>query len=255
MPEWWTYGLADAQIFSARAYDALVERCLHAAWPAQPLATGVGLAVLALLWRRPPWGARALAAGAALACATVALGWLPRCYAELHWAAGWLAGGFGLQALLLAAAAVVPGALPRAGERGPRGGAMVLLAVAVVAWPWLALPAGAGPWRAEVVGLMPAPTLVAGLAVVPLAATRWRLVLLPLPIAGVAVEAVTLGSIGRAQWVLLPLVTLVLLALLWRLHGAVRRHCTRERLLPLVRQGWRRGMLARRARDEDRSRL
>jgi hypothetical protein len=218
MPEWWTYGLADAQIFSARAYDALVERCLHAAWPAQPLAIGVGLAVLALLWRRPPWGARALAAAAALACATVALGWLPRCYAELHWAAGRLAGGFALQALLLAAAAVVPGALPRAAERGARRAAMVLLAVALVAWPWLALPAGAGPRRAEVVGLMPAPTLVASLAVVPLAATRWRLVLLPLPLAGAAVEAVTLASIGRAQAALLPLLAIALGAMLWRLR-------------------------------------
>jgi hypothetical protein len=216
MPEWWTYGLADAQIFSARAYGALVERCLYAAWPAQPIAIGVGLAVLALLGRRPPQGARALAAAAALACATVALGWLPRCYAELHWAAGWLAGGFALQALLLAAAAGVPAALPRADERGARSGAMILLAVAVVAWPWLAQPAGAGLWRAEVVGLMPTPTLVASLAVVPLAATRWRVLLSPLPLAGLGFEAVTSSSIGQRPWALLPLVVLVLGGVRWR---------------------------------------
>jgi hypothetical protein len=41
-------------------------------------------------------------------------------------------------------------------------------------------------------------------------------VLLPLPLAGVAVEAVTLGSIGRTQWALLALVLLVLGGVLWR---------------------------------------
>jgi hypothetical protein len=215
MPEWWTYGLSDAQIFSARAYDALVERCLRAAGLAQAAATATGLAVLLLLWRRPAWGARALAAASAFGCAGVALGWLLRCYAELHWAAGVLAAGFGLQALLLAAAAVWPGAQPCLAERDARVGTMVLLAVALIAWPWLALPAGAGVWRAEVVGLMPAPTLVASLAVVPLAATGWRLVLLPLPLVGTVFEAVTLASIGRAQWRLLPLVVMVLGGMLW----------------------------------------
>jgi hypothetical protein len=210
MPEWWTYGLGDAQIFSARAYDALVERCLRGAWPAQALATAIGVAVLVLLWRRPAWGGRALAAAAALGCAGVALGWLPRCYAELHWAAGALAAGFGGQAVLLAAAAVVPAALPQAASRGARASAMALLAVALLVWPGLTLAAGAGVWRAEVVGLMPAPTLVACLAVVPLAAPRWRLGLLPLPLAGVVFEALTLAAIGRAQWGLLPLVVLVL---------------------------------------------
>jgi hypothetical protein len=222
MPEWWTYGLADAQIVSARAYDALVERCLRAAWPAQPIAVAVGLVVLLLLWRRPAWGSRALAAAAALACAAVALGWLPRCYAQLHWAAGWLAGGFALHALLLGVAAAVPGALPRAAERGARVGATVLLAVAVAAWPWLALPADAGFWRAEFVGLMPAPTIAASLAVVPLATTRWRLVLLPLPLAGTVLEAVTLASLERAQWVLL-LVAFVLGVMQLRLPGGIAR--------------------------------
>jgi hypothetical protein len=216
MPEWWTYGLADAQIFSARAYDALVERCLREAWPAQAIATVTGVAVLMLLWRRPAWGARALAAAAALGCAGVALGWLPRCFAELHWAAGALAAGFGGQALLLAAAAVMPAALLPAASRGARGGAMALLAFALAAMPWLALPEGAGFRRAEVVGLMPAPTLAASLAVVPLAAPRWRLVLLPLPLAGTAFEALTLAAIGRAPWGLLPLVALGLGAMLWR---------------------------------------
>jgi len=214
MPPWWSYGLADAQIFSARAYDSLVERCMRAAWPAQALAIALGLVVLALLWRRPMRGARALAAAAALACVGVAAGWLTRCYAEIHWASGGIAVGFALQALLLGAAAAWPGALRRAGSPAARGCAVTLFAFALVALPWLSVPAGGSAWRAEVFGLMPAPVIAASLAVVPLAVPGWRFVLLPLPLGGTVLEAVTLASIGRAQWVLLPLEVVALAAML-----------------------------------------
>jgi hypothetical protein len=205
MPEWWTYELADVQIFSARALDRLVERCAREAWPAQPLVIGLGLAVLALLWWRPRLGARALAVASAMACASVAAWWLLRCYAELHWAAGWMAAGFALQALLLAAAGAWPEALERAPSAAARGCAMGLFAFALLVLPWLSMPPGSSGWRAEFLGLMPVPTIAASLAVIPLATRGWRLLLLPLPIAGAAMEALTSASIGRDQWMLLPL--------------------------------------------------
>lgn len=215
MPDWWSYGVADAQIFSARAYGRLVERCMREAWPAQALAVALGLAVLLLLWRRPALGARALAAAVAVACAAVAAWWLPHCYAELHWLSAWMAGGFALQALALAAAASWPGALPRAGSPAAAAGAMALFAFALVVLPWLAVPAGGGAWQAELVGLMPAPTIAASLAVVPLCAPRWSCLLLPLPLAGTVLEAVTRAATGRADWWLLPLDVLALATLLW----------------------------------------
>lgn len=218
MPEWWSYGLADAQIFSARAYDHLVERCMRQAWPAQPLATVLGLMVLVLLWRRPVSGTRAMAATAALGCGAVAAWWLPHCYAELHWATGWMTAGFALQALLLAAAAAWPGALQRADSAGARTCATVMLAFALILLPWLSMPAGSSGWRAEFIGLMPAPSIAASLAVVPLVAPRWRLLLLPLPLAGTLLEAVTLASIDRAQWMLLPLQAMTMAAMLLALR-------------------------------------
>jgi preprotein translocase subunit SecG len=222
MPEWWTYQLADAQIFSARAYDRLVERCMREAWPAQPVVVALGLVVLVLLWRRPGFGARALAIGSALACASVAAWWLPQCYAELHWASGWMAGGFALQALLLAVASTSPGALRRATSATGRGLAMALFAVALLVIPWLSMPEGGSLWRAEFVGLMPTPAIAACLAVVPLATLRWRLLLLPLPLAGTVLESVTSASVGRHQWMLLPLEVMVLAAMLaaWRWREA-----------------------------------
>jgi hypothetical protein len=222
MPEWWTYGLGDAQIFSARAYDRLVERCMREAWPAQWLVIALGLIVLVLLWRWPRAGARALAGGAALACATVAAWWLPQCYAELNWAAGWIAAGFAVQALMLGAAAAWPSALDHARSIGTRGAAAVLLGLALIAFPWLSMPEGSGAWRAELIGLMPAPSIAASFAVVPLASLRWRLLLLPLPLAGTVLDAVTSASVERAQWMLLPLDVLALAVMLWMLHGRTR---------------------------------
>ncbi|MGM9490745.1 hypothetical protein [Ideonella sp. YS5] len=214
MPQWWTYELADAQIFSARAHDRLVERCMREAWPAQPMLLALGLLVLVLLWKRPGLGARAVAIAAALACASVAAWWLPQCYAELHWAAGWMAGGFALQALLLAVAGAWPGALRRVTSKGVRICALALFAFALLVIPWLSISEGGRPWRAEVIGLMPAPAIAASLAVVPLATFRWRLVLLPLPLAGTLLEALTTASTGRGQWMLLPLEVTVLAVML-----------------------------------------
>jgi hypothetical protein len=210
----WSYGLADAQIFSARAYDRLVERCMRETWPAQPLATALGVMALVLLWRRPRLGARALAATAALGCAGVAAWWLPHCYAELHWATAAMSAGFALQALLLAGAAAWPPALQRADSAAARACAAGLFGFALVALPWLAMPAGSSGWRAEFIGLMPAPAVAACLAAIPLATPRWRLVLLPLPLAGTVLEAVTLASIERSQWLLLPLQAMALAAML-----------------------------------------
>lgn len=218
MPEWWSYGLGDAQIFSARAYDHLVERCMREAWPAQPLAMALGLMVLALLWRRPMLGARALAAAAALGCVGVAAWWLPHCYTELHWAADGMAAGFAFQALLLALAAGWPRALQHTASPGGRACAIALFAFALVVLPWLLVPAGSSGWRAEVIGMMPAPCIAATLAVVPLSTPRWRLLLLPLPLAGTVLEALTLASIGRAQWMLLPLQAIALAAMLLALR-------------------------------------
>jgi hypothetical protein len=219
VPDWLSYGLGDAQIFSARAYDRLVERCMQEAWPAQPLLLALGVAVLVLLWRRPALGARALGVLAALGCLCVAAWWLPHCYADLHWATGWMAAGFALQAVLLVAAAVWPGALQRDGRPAERACGAALFAFALFAMPWLLLPGGGGAWHGEFIGLTPAPTVAMALALLPVSAPVWRLPLLPLPLAGTLLEAVTQASIGRSQWVLLPLVLAALGVMLLALAG------------------------------------
>jgi hypothetical protein len=53
-----------------------------------------------------------------------------------------------------------------------------------------------------------------------LCTTVWRLVLLPLPLAGAVLEAVTQASIGRQQWMLLPIEVGALAVMLWGLRRA-----------------------------------
>jgi hypothetical protein len=50
---------------------------------------------------------------------------------------------------------------------------------------------------------------------VPLCASPWRGLLLPLPLAGAALEAITQASIGRPQLTQQPIEVAMLLKMLW----------------------------------------
>ena len=53
MPEWWTYSLTDFLLFSPDTYWRLFERYNEAIWPLQIGAAALGLALFALVLRRP----------------------------------------------------------------------------------------------------------------------------------------------------------------------------------------------------------
>ncbi|WP_157272079.1 hypothetical protein [Azohydromonas aeria] len=207
MPEWWSYVPADFQLFSVRVFARLVEAHNRALWPAQWLMLGCGAVALAALLLRRRGAPRLLAALAALWCITLAWDFLLLRYAQIHWGAPHMAVGFAAQALLLAEVArrdaFAPAPTPVA-----RAAALVLLAAALIGLPLWAPLSGLPWWRAEVVGLMPAPTLLALLAVVPLATPAARALLLPLPLAGCALEALTQASLEQPAWPLLPLAAL-----------------------------------------------
>lgn len=211
MVEWWTYVPADFQLFSARTYARLVEAHHQALWPAQFLMAGCGaVALLGLLGRRR--GAAQLLAGlAALWCITVAWDFLMLRYAHIHWGAPVMAVGFAAQAVVLAVLARRGGFTSQAAAR-ERAVAALLLLVALAGAPLLGRLVGGSWWRAEVVGLMPAPTVLAILALAPLARPGVRRWLLPLPLAWCAVETLMLLALPSAQWPLLPLAALLSLA-------------------------------------------
>jgi hypothetical protein len=197
MSEWWTYGLSDFLMFSPETYWRLVARYNAALWPAQ-LAGVAGAAALPALVRATGTQTRG-AALLLLALAWAGVGWAFywKRYAEIFLAAPQLALACGLQVLLLAAAALLPGRPATGAPRMARVAATGLAAAALL-HPLLAPAQGRGWAEAEVFGFMPDPTalatlgtllalpgvrppLRAAMAVLPLlflvlgAATRWSL--------------------------------------------------------------------------------
>ena len=163
MSEWWSYGLSDFLMFSPATYWRLVERYNRDVWPLQPPMLLLGGALLWWVGTGRPAAARAVPA--ALAAVWLWVGWAFHWqrYAPINWAAEYFAAAFGLQAVLLLAAALGRGRDP-ARPVGSQGGlGLALAGIAVVAYPLLA-PLAGRPWsRAEAFGVMPEPTALATL--------------------------------------------------------------------------------------------
>jgi hypothetical protein len=190
MTEWWSYGLSDFLMFSPQAYWRLVARYNAAWWPAQVLAAGAPLALLAALRGRRAWAARAGLVLLAIAWAWLGWAFHWQRYAEIFLAAPWTAAACALQALLLAMAAALP---LRDVGRQPATAALLFAALALL-YPLLA-PLTGHPWaEAEVFGFMPEPTALATLAAV-LGFTRLagpaRMLLAILPVLSLALGVAT----------------------------------------------------------------
>jgi hypothetical protein len=190
MTEWWTYGLSDFLMFSPQAYWRLVDRYNAAWWPAQVLAAGAPLALLAALRSMRAWAARAGLVLLAIGWAWLGWAFHWQRYAEIFLAAPWTAAACALQALLLLMAAALP---LRGVGRQPATAALLLAALALL-YPLLA-PLTGHPWaEAEVFGFMPEPTALATLAAV-LGFTRLagpaRMLLAILPVLSLALGVAT----------------------------------------------------------------
>jgi hypothetical protein len=206
MSEWWTYSLSDFLLFSPRTYHRLFELYNLAIWPAQLLALALGIAILALMVRRPAWHGRAIAAILTGCWLWVAWAYLFTRYDTINWAARYFTAGFALQALLLALSGVVRDRLTmRAGraDLALRAGVGLFL-FGLIAHPLIGPLLIGRPWtQVELFGLAPDPTVVATLGVV-VAAERplWHLAIVPL--AWCAIAGATLWTMGSPDALVLP---------------------------------------------------
>lgn len=201
MSAWWSYRPSDFLLFNARTYHRLVGAYNEALWPAHAVALMVGLALLWLLLRRPAWGTAVLAAGLGAAWGWSGGAFVLQRYAQINWAAPWLAAACLAQALLLLGAAVLAWRRPPA-WRSHRAGRTVaaLFAAVLLGYPALAPWAGR-PWpQAELFGITPDPTALATLVLLALAPVRAGWCLLPIPIAWCALAATTLQLLGAPEW-------------------------------------------------------
>jgi hypothetical protein len=204
MSEWWSYRLGDFLLFSPRTYWRLVESYNRELWPAHLLAAIVALFLLFSISRR--WSQPA-AILLALCWAMIAWQWELVRYAEINWAARWLAGAFVLEACLLLMYAFRAGSSEP--PRAARWAAWTALLAAFAAYPAIALLAGRSWLSAEIFALHADPTAIVTAAVVIVFYGRRSWPLLIVPIVSALVSGATLLAMEeRFAWI--PPVALLL---------------------------------------------
>jgi Family of unknown function (DUF6064) len=217
MSEWWAYRPKDFLLFSPRVFWRMFELHNGSFWPLHLLTLAVGMAVAFLIFRQPRGHGLwiALLVGALWAF----LGWsfLWNRYATINWAIAYVAPAFGLQAILLPIAAVMPGGLTF-DRRGPDGWTgLMLVALGFVLYPLLPPLFGRSWAAAEVFGIAPDPTGITTLGL--LLAARGRLVplLFPIPLLWLLLSWLTLRTMGDPQaWLPLLAAVVALVALVLR---------------------------------------
>ena len=101
MSEWWTYRPEDFLLFSPRVYWRMFELHNAALWPLQVLALAAGLVIILLVAWRPRGYARWLALLLAILWIFVGWSFLWNRYADINWAAAYVAPAFALEGVLL----------------------------------------------------------------------------------------------------------------------------------------------------------
>lgn len=206
--DWQSYRLEDFIPFTSEVYWRLLERINDAFWPLHVLTVGLGLAALFLALR-----GRTRIALILLAPAWISSGIIFHLvyYSELNWAAPWFGQAFIAQATLLLASAAFTGRRPEHRHEYKRPGGptiwigATIAALALLAYPLLAMAIGAGPTHAEAFGLHPDPTAIATLGILLVAsrgAGTWLAT--PIPFLWCLIATLTLIPL-EAAWALLPL--------------------------------------------------
>lgn len=194
MSEWWTYSLGSFLMFSPQVYYRLFESLNRAWWPLPLVALALGVLMLGLILLRHPQSGRIIALLMGGASLFVAWAYFAQRYADIHLAGQLFAATFALQGLLVwwlgaRRARFMPGSGPAVAA------GRVLLGVAVIGWPLLALNRDRGWQQAEVFALAPDPTAAAMLAVLLVCGGHWLLGLVP--VLWLLFSAATLWSMGE----------------------------------------------------------
>ncbi|GAB57585.1 DUF6064 family protein [Rheinheimera nanhaiensis] len=230
MTSYASYQLQDFVPFSAEVYFRLLERISESWWPLHVLSLALGIAAVVL----------ALKNRGRLAClliapvwAFVALVFFRQHYAQLNWAANYIAYAFFAQAILLllpaltgfglskSAAATMPG---RGAVAIAMGGAIAV--TGLIVQPLIALM-GASGWQVQVFGIHADPTAITTLGLVLMLLRGWRVWLLAaIPLIWLLLSGLTLWVLqATAAWLLFVVLAAALSAcvLLCRFLSAAGR--------------------------------
>lgn len=197
METWLTYRPRDFLLYSSETYWRLFELANTALWPL-PILSVPAIVILLVLARHPYRLSRVgFAALLAVSWIVVSEAFLAERYALINWAVAYIRPLFLVEAALLAALAWT--ATPVAGGRFWLGGVIVVMASA---YPFLAIVGSRPLAQAEVFGIAPDPTAIGTLGLLLMAERTWRVGLLAvIPLMWLAASALTLHTIGSAQWI------------------------------------------------------
>jgi hypothetical protein len=220
--EWWTYTPSDLLLFSPRVYYGLIELHNAAVWPLH-----IGAALLALLLVRfivkPGGGSdRLIAFGLGAIWVWVAWSFLWHRYAQINWAAAYVAPVYALEGLLLIWVGSARGGLSFAFKPTAVSAAgLALLLVAFLGYPLIA-PAMGRKWlAAEMFAVVPDPTAATTLGVLALSSAKHRALLMVIPCLWCLITGATLWTMGSAEFLAAPLIALAAIAVVG-LRGSVR---------------------------------
>jgi hypothetical protein len=225
MGPWSTYRLDDFLLFSPRVYWRLFEAQNAALWPLHLATILAGLALVLLILRRP--GRAMLWTGLLLAplWAFVAWSFLLQRFAGINWAMDYAAPAFFVQAVLLLAAAVMPGGPTRGRPDAVSVAGLGLAVAGLLLYPALALASSRPLTTAEVFGIAPDPTVLVTIGLLLMARGRWLALLLPIPLLWCLLSGLTLLAMREAQaWPVLASAGLAAVLGALRLAQPASRH-------------------------------
>lgn len=206
-------------MFGPEVFLRLFVRINQDFWPWPLLAVLAGILVPVLLLNHRPAIKRVALGLMAVAWVSSGYGFLVGYFGPINWPAQWFGWGFVLQGVLLGFFAFLGGAgfsKWRAGRSADHWLAGLWLA-AVLALPWLTV-IESGDWKAlGLFGLAPGTTAASGVLVAGLLPGFWRWVYLAVPVLWSLFSAATLWAL-QTWWLLgLPVATLILTFLAFRL--------------------------------------
>ena len=186
-----SYRLSDFILFSATAYYRQFELYNQAIWPLQLVAILFALLLAYALWKNPAWAGRGIALVLVVSWLWVAWAFLYQRFYQIHVVANWYALGFGLQAVLITWYGIINNRFDRITNRHSTViVATTLLAMALIAYPFIAAISGRSWMQFEMFALAPDPTVLATLAI--LLFYRAPIVLYVLPLLWVLISYMTL---------------------------------------------------------------
>jgi hypothetical protein len=197
MSEWWKYTISDFLLFSPRTYYRMIERYNEAVWPGHLLALALGVIIIWPLRRQAPWQGRAISTILAVLWAWVGWGFIWQRYANINWAATYLAWLFGIEVVLLIWTGA--GVTFQVRADAARIAGITLIALGMALYPVLAPMVGRDWRQAEVFGIAPDPTVVGTLGLLLLAEGPRRFWLLAAPLLWCVVSGATLWAMGAPE--------------------------------------------------------